>query len=92
MVIKKNWALFFSKRAQKDAKLLKKSNLKNKAEILLNILEKDPFISPPYFKKLVGDFEGYYSRRINIQHRIVYYVDEPNYTIKILSMWCHYND
>lgn len=86
------WRLLFSKRAQKDASKLKKSNLKDKAEELLNILEKDPLQNPPPLKKLVGDFDGYYSRRINIQHRLVYSVDEVKKQVRIISMWHHYDD
>ena len=86
------WKLFFSKRAVQDAKKLHSSNLKRKAEELLGLLEKDPFCNPPPFKKLVGNFEGYYSRRINIQHRIVYSINDKNHEIRILSMWTHYHD
>lgn len=92
MVKPKTWKLLFSKRAQQDAKRLKKSNLKTKTELLLDVLEDDPFQSPPPFKKLTGDFINYYSRRINIQHRLVYSVDSSKKEIKIVSMWHHYND
>jgi Txe/YoeB family toxin of toxin-antitoxin system len=92
MVSPKKWVILFSKQAQKDSKLLKKSKLKSKVGLLLDLIEKDPFISPPNFKKLVGDFDGYYSRRINIQHRIVYSVDEANHLVRVISMWHHYAD
>jgi toxin YoeB len=85
------WKLFFAKRAVQDAKKLRSSNLKHKAEELLNLLEQDPFSNPPPFEKLIGDFDGYYSRRINIQHRIVYSVDNKNHEIRVLSMWTHYH-
>lgn len=88
----KKWQLFFSKRAAQDAKKLQSSNLKCKAEELLNLLETDPMINPPPFKKLIGTLNGYYSRRINIQHRIVYSIDDENFEIRILSMWTYYHD
>lgn len=88
----KKWQLFFSKRAAQDAKKLLSSNLKNKAEELLNLLEINPMLNPPPFKKLIGTLNGYYSRRINIQHRIVYSVNIENFEIRVLSMWTHYHD
>ena len=87
----KKWQLFFSKRAAQDVKKLQSSNLKCKAEELLDLLETDPMINPPPFKKLIGALNGYYSRRINIQHRIVYSVDDENFEIRVLSMWTHYH-
>lgn len=93
MVKKRNvWKLLFAKRATQDAKKLRSSNLKHKAEELLDLLEQDPFTNPPSFEKLIGDFDGYYSRRINIQHRIVYLVDNKNHEVLVLSMWTHYHD
>jgi toxin YoeB len=86
------WKLLFSKRAVKDAKKLSSSNLKLKAEEILDLLEQDPLANPPPFKKLIGDFAGYYSRRINIQHRIVYSIDNENREVHVLSMWTHYHD
>ncbi len=84
------WKLVYTKQAQKDAKKLAASNLRDKAEALLAILQTDPFQNPPPFEKLVGDLEGAYSRRINIQHRLVYEVIESENTVKILRMWTHY--
>jgi toxin YoeB len=85
-----SWQLVFTKQAQKDAKKLASSNLQAKAQVLLNIIQIDPFQAPPPFEKLVGDLAGAYSRRINIQHRIVYEVIEAEQTVKILRMWTHY--
>lgn len=82
--------LVFTPQAQKDAKKLAKSGLKTKAEELLAILAKDPFMNPPRFEKLVGDLAGAYSRRINIQHRIVYQVIKKERTVKVLRMWTHH--
>jgi Txe/YoeB family toxin of toxin-antitoxin system len=84
------WRLAYTKRAVKDAKKLAKSNLKSKAETLLDILPEDPFQSPPSYEKLVGDLAGAYSRRINIQHRLVYQVLEEERVVKVLRMWTHY--
>jgi len=85
-----SWRLVYTKRARKDAKKIASSNLKPKTQNLLNILEEDPFQKPPPFEALVGDLSGAYSRRINIQHRLVYQVYEEEKTVKILSMWTHY--
>jgi toxin YoeB len=84
------WALHYSKQAQKDAKKLASSGLKSKAQTLLSLLETDPFQNPPPFEKLVGDLSGAYSRRINIQHRLVYQVLEAEKAVKILRLWTHY--
>ena len=84
------WKLRYTKQAQKDAKKLKASGLKPKAEELLKILEDDPFRTPPPYEKLVGDLSGAYSRRINIQHRIVYQVLEEEKIVKVIRMWTHY--
>ena len=84
------WGVVFTKQAVKDARKLSSAGLKPKAEKLLNILEKDPFQSPPPFEKLLGDLTGAYSRRINIQHRLVYQVLEQEKTVKIIRMWTHY--
>lgn len=84
------WALHYSKQAQKDAKKLASSDLKSKAQTLLALLETDPFQNPPPFEKLVGDLSGAYSRRINIQHRLVYQVLEAERAVKILRLWTHY--
>lgn len=85
-----SWRVVYSKHAQKDAKKLAKSNLKKKAKELLELLENDPFQNPPKFEKLVGDLEGAYSRRINIQHRLVYQVLIDERVVKVLRMWTHY--
>ena len=85
-----SWTLVFTKQAQKDAKKLKASGLKPKAERLLEILELNPYQNPPPFEKLVGDLAGACSRRINIQHRLVYQVLEDVKTIKIIRFWTHY--
>ena len=85
-----SWSLVFTKQAQKDAKKIAASNLRTQAERLLDIIAKDPFQNPPPFEKLVGDLSGAYSRRINIQHRLVYQVYVPEHTVKILRMWTHY--
>jgi|TARA_B100000809_G_C15040132_1_gene495243 Txe/YoeB family toxin of toxin-antitoxin system len=85
-----NWELVFTNQAQKDAKKLSVSNLKNKAENLLSILQENPFQNPPPFEKLVGDLAGAYSRRINIQHRQVYQVLDMKKVVKIIRMWTYY--
>lgn len=85
-----SWQLVFTKQAQKDAKKLASSNLQAKAQALLNILQIDPFQTPPQFEKLVGDLAGAYSQQINIQHRPVYEVVDAEQTVKILRMWTHY--
>jgi len=84
------WTLHYTKQAQKDAKKLASSGLKAKAQSLLTILETDPWQNPPPFEKLVGDLSGAYSRRINIQHRIVYQILEAEKAVKILRLWTHY--
>jgi len=85
-----SWQVVFSKHAQKDAKKLAAAGLKVKAVELLNILAADPFQNPPPYEKLVGDLAGTYSRRINIQHRLVYEVFLPEKTVRVLRMWTHY--
>jgi Txe/YoeB family toxin of toxin-antitoxin system len=85
-----SWSIVFTKQAQKDAKKLKSSNLKDQAQKLLSIITKDPYQNPPPYEKLVGDLAGLCSRRINIQHRLVYEVLEPEHTIKVIRMWTHY--
>lgn len=84
------WDLVYTKQAQKDAKKLASSNLRDKAQTLLDIIQIDPFQNPPPYEQLVGDLEGACSRRINIQHRLVYEVIESENTVKILRMWTHY--
>ena len=85
-----SWRLVYTKQAQKDAKKLASSGLKSKAQELLTVLAEDPFQRPPPFEKLVGDLAGAYSRRINIQHRLVYQVLEQDRVVKVLRLWSHY--
>lgn len=85
------WNLVFSKYALKDAKKLSAAGLKQKAQTLLGILEFDPLQNPPPYEKLVGDLKGAYSRRINIQHRLVYEVFRKEKTVRVLRMWTHYD-
>jgi len=84
------WKLVFTKQAQKDARKLAASGLKPKAEALLDIIRNNPYQSPPPYEKLVGDLAGAYSRRINVQHRLVYQVLEEIRAVKVLRMWTHY--
>jgi Txe/YoeB family toxin of toxin-antitoxin system len=84
------WKAVYTKQAQKDAKKLASSGLKSKAEVLIDILKEDPYQSPPSFEKLIGDLFGAYSRRINIQHRLVYQVSESEKIVKVLRLWSHY--
>ena len=85
-----SWDLVYKKQAQKDAKKLAKSGLKKKAIELLEVLKINPYQNPPPYEKLVGDLSGAYSRRINIQHRLVYQVLESESIVKIIRMWTHY--
>jgi Txe/YoeB family toxin of toxin-antitoxin system len=85
-----SWELVYTKQAQKDAKKLAASGLKKKAEELLELIKENPYQNPPPYEKLVGDLSGAYSRRINIQHRLVYQVYEEESTIKIIRLWTHY--
>jgi len=85
-----SWQLVFTKQAQKDAKKIAHSGLKPQAERLLEIIKENPFKNPPPYEKLVGDLSGAYSRRINIQHRLVYQVLDETKTVKIIRMWTHY--
>ncbi len=85
-----SWKLVYTKQAQKDAKKLSAAGLRPKAEAILEILKRNPFQIPPSFEKLVGDLKGAYSRRINIQHRLVYQVIKRYKTVKIIRMWTHY--
>ncbi len=84
------WTLVYTQQAQKDAKKLGSTYLKTKAQRLLDILAKNPYQNPPSYEKLVGDLAGAYSRRINIQHRLVYQVLDSLKTVKVLRMWTHY--
>ena len=85
-----SWRLVYTKQARKDARKLAASGLKTKALALLDILQEDPLQTPPPLEKPVGDLEGAYSRRINIQHRLVYQVLAPEKTVKVIRMWTHY--
>ncbi len=84
------WKLVYSKQAQRDAKKLAASGLRDNAEQVLKILQEDPFQTPPSYEKLVGDLTGAYSRRINIKHRLVYQVLEDLHIVKVIRMWTHY--
>jgi len=85
-----SWQLFYTKQAQKDAKKVASAGLKQKAEELLEMLRQDPFKTPPPFEKLVGDLVGTYSRRLNIQQRLVYQVYNDERIVKIIRLWTHY--
>ena len=84
------WDLYFTKRAQKDAKKIAAAGLKNKTKQILEIIRESPFQNSPPYEKLVGDLAGAYSRRINIQHRLVYQVYEKEKIVRVLRMWTHY--
>jgi len=84
------WRLVFTKQAQRDSKKIARSGLKPQAQRLLDLLRKDPYHSPPPFERLVGDLAGACSRRINIQHRLVYQVLDDLKTVKVIRMWTHY--
>jgi Txe/YoeB family toxin of toxin-antitoxin system len=85
-----SYQLVFTKQAQKDAKKLARSGLRTNAESLLDILQTNPFQSPPPYEKLIGDLSGAFSRRINIQHRLVYQVYESEQVVKVIRLWTHY--
>ena len=85
-----SWRLVFIKQAQKDAKKIAQSGLKPQAERLLELLKENPYQNPPPYEKLIGDLSGAYSRRINIQHRLVYQVLDDIQTVKVIRMWTHY--
>ena len=84
------WRIVYTKQTLKDAKKLSSAGLRSNAETLLGILREDPYQTPPPFEKLIGDLSGAYSRRINIQHRIVYQIIDNESTVKIIRMWTHY--
>ncbi|MDP3935851.1 MAG: Txe/YoeB family addiction module toxin [Alphaproteobacteria bacterium] len=84
------YTILFSTQARKDAKKLTRSHLRSKCEMLLTLIAKDPYVSPPLYEQLIGDFSGLISRRINVQHRIVYEVDTFDKQIKVHRMWTHY--
>ena len=85
-----SWELVYTKHAQKDARKLAASGLKKKAQELLTVLKGNPYQNPPPYEKLVGDLNGAYSRRINIQHRLVYQVLKEEHVVKVLRLWTHY--
>jgi Txe/YoeB family toxin of toxin-antitoxin system len=84
------WRVVFTKQAQKDAKKLAAAGLRSKAETLVDILHENPYKSPPAFEKLLGDLSGAYSRRINIQHRLVYQILDNEKVVKVIRLWAHY--
>ena len=84
------WRVVLSRKAAKDAKKLARAGLKSPAERLLLLLQDDPFAMPPRFEKLVGNLAGYYSRRINIHHRLIYRIDNDQRVVHVLRMWTHY--
>lgn len=84
------WKIVYTKQAQRDALKISRAGLKKKVESLLEILRENPFHSPPSYEKLVGDLAGAYSRRINIQHRLIYQILDESETVKIIRMWTHY--
>jgi Txe/YoeB family toxin of toxin-antitoxin system len=84
------WRVLFTRQAQKDAKKLSAAGLRPKAEKLLRMLAENPYQTPPPYEKLLGDLAGAYSRRINIQHRLVYRLDEPLRIVTVIRMWTHY--
>jgi Txe/YoeB family toxin of toxin-antitoxin system len=85
------WRVVFTRQAQKDAKRISSAGLRTKVEYLLEVLRDDPYRSPPPFEKLVGDLTGAYSRRINVQHRLVYEILPGARTVKVIRMWTHYD-
>jgi len=85
-----SWTVVFTKQARKDAKKLSASGIKSKAEAIIHTLRENPYQVPPSYEKIVGDLSGAYSRRINIQHRIVYQILEDEKTVKVIRMWTHY--
>lgn len=86
------WIIKFTKNAEKDKKLIKEAGLEGKAKKLLNLIAENPLKVPPRVEKLVGDLDGYYSRRINIKHRLVYKIHKEIKTVVVHSMWSHYED
>jgi toxin YoeB len=85
------YEIYFTKQAQKDKKLIKQAGLEEKTRTLLKIIMRNPFQNPPPYEKLVGNLDGFFSRRINLQHRVVYKVLEESKSIKVLRMWTHYD-
>ena len=85
-----SWEVVLSRKAVKDAGKLKSAGLKSKTKAILSVLKEDPFQTPPNFEKLIGNLKGFYSRRINIQHRLIYSVDDEKMVVHVLRMWPHY--
>ena len=85
-----NWSVILSRQAVKDLKKLKQAGLSQQTRKLLELLQDDPFAVPPRYEKLLGNLKGFYSRRINIQHRLVYSVNSDTHTVQMLRMWTHY--
>lgn len=85
------WKIVLTRRASKDIELLKRAGLSLVASRILDIISKNPFMTPPPYEKLIGALNGYYSRRINFQHRIIYKIDESNKVVTIMRMWTHYD-
>ena len=88
--MKEQWKIVFTSQAQKDARKIDSAGLRSNVEALLAVLRDNPFKNPPPYEKLVGDLAGFYSRRINIKHRLVYQVLVESFTVKVLRMWSHY--
>lgn len=86
------YRVVFTRQADKDKPLLKRAGLETRAKALLDVLREDPFTNPPPCEKLSGDMQGLYSRRINVQHRLVYAIDRETKTVRVLRMWSHYGD
>ena len=86
----RKWRIVFTKQAQRDARKIAASGLRQKVETLIHILSENPFQTPPPYEKLMGDLSGAYSRRINIHHRLVYQILKDNRTVKVMRMWTHY--
>ncbi len=86
------YRVVFTRQADKDKPLLKRAGLETRAKALLDVLREDPFTNPPPYEKLSGDMQGLYSRRINVQHRLVYAIDRETKTVRVLRMWSHYGD
>ena len=86
------WEILFTKNAEKDKRLLKQAGIDRRAKKLLDVLSNNPFQNPPSYEKLTGDLDGYYLRRIDVQHRLVYRVIEDNHQVIVHAMWSHYGD
>ena len=84
------WEVLLTSNAEKDKKLIKRAGLENKARSLLKLLSENPYQNPPSYEKLIGDLKGFYSRRINIQHRLIYQIDDEKKIVIVYAMWSHY--